>query len=157
MRKRLARLASYLLLLTCLTAASAPCYGQQFGQEEAAREGKKRWLWSAVALVAASALDAHSSQGRMEANPLLRGSNGTFSSRRAFLVKGAANGGVLLLQAILIKKMPDRNLYKSFALTNSIMAGVTAGTALRNYQMAPAPAPAPAPPPPEYVLREGGL
>jgi hypothetical protein len=151
MRKRLARSASYLLLLACLTAGVTPC----FGQEEAAREGRKRWLWSAVALVAASALDAHSSQGRMETNPLLRGSNGTFSSRRAFMVKGAANGGILLLQAILIKKMPDRNLYKSFALTNSIMAGVTAGTALRNYQVAPAPAAAPVPAP-DYLLRESG-
>ncbi len=148
MSKRIARLATHILLLTCLTAGVSPCYGQEASQ----KEGKKRWLWSAVALVAASVLDAHSSQGRVETNPFLQSSNGTFSSRRAFVVKGAANGGVLLLQAILIKKMPDRNLYKSFALTNSIMAGVTAGTAVRNYQVTPAPVA----PPPDYLLRETG-
>ncbi len=152
MTNPLRKLTPSLLLLACLAAAALPCLGQEAPQAE----GKKRWLWSAVALVAASALDAHSSHGRMETNPLLRGSNGTFNSRRAFLVKGAANGGVLLLQAILVKKMPDRNLYKSFALTNSIMAGVTAGTALRNYQMPQASlAPAPAAPP-DYLLRDGG-
>jgi len=152
MNKRLKKLTPCLLLVACLTVGTLPCYGQETPQTE----GKQRWLWSALALVAASALDAHSSHGRMETNPLLRGPNGAFNSRRAFIVKGAANGGILLLQAILIKKMPDRNLYKSFALTNSIMAGVTAGTAVRNYQMPRASVTlAAAPQPPDYLLREG--
>jgi hypothetical protein len=82
-------------------------------------------------------------------NPLLRGSNGAFSNRRGFVIKSAAGGGMLLLQAILIKRNPDRNLYRPFALTNGIIAGVTAGAAFRNYQTPRATAP-----PPAYVLAE---
>jgi hypothetical protein len=123
---------------------------QEFAQLEAAPEvGKKQWLLSAVALIAASALDAHSSQSRHEINPLLRASNGTFSNRRGFVIKSAASGGMLLLQAILIKRHPERNLYRPFALTNGIIAGVTAGVAFRNYQ-----APRGTTPPPAYVLAD---
>jgi len=163
MGKGLSRGAICLLLVLGLGMTAPPCEGQQFVQsqdqafvqadfaqvESAPSEGKKRWLLSAVALVAASALDAHASQSRYEMNPLLRGSNGTFSNRRGFIIKSAAGGGMLLLQAILIKRNPGRNLYRPFALTNGIIAGVTAGTAFRNYQ-----APHAAPPPPSYVLAE---
>jgi hypothetical protein len=161
MRKGLSRGALYLLLVLVLGMTAAPCEGQAFAQgrefvqpdfpqaESAPKEGKQRWLLSAVALIAASALDAHASQSRYEINPLLRGSNGTFSNRRGLVIKSAAGGGMLLLQAILIKRNPDRNLYRPFALTNGIIAGVTAGTALRNYQTPRAVAPAPT-----YILAE---
>jgi hypothetical protein len=163
MVKELSRRAMCLLLVLGLGMTAPPCEGQEFVQsqgqafvqaefaqvESAPNEGKKRWLLSAVALVAASALDAHASQSRYEMNPLLRGSNGTFSNKRGFIIKSAAGGGMLLLQAILIKRNPDRNLYRPFALTNGIIAGVTAGAAFRNYQT-----PYAAPPPPAYVLAE---
>jgi hypothetical protein len=163
MGKGLSRVAMCLLLALGLGITAPPCEGQEFVQsqdqafvqadfaqvESAPNEGKKRWLLSAVALIAASALDAHASQSRYEMNPLLRGSNGTFSNRRGFIIKSAAGGGMLLLQAILIKRNPDRNLYRPFALTNGIIAGVTAGAAFRNYQ-----APRATTPPPAYVLAE---
>lgn len=159
MVKELLRGAMCLLLVLGLGTTALPCEGQEFVQqsqefaqgEPAPSEGKKRWLLSAFALIAASALDAHASQSRYEMNPLLRGSNGTFSNRRGFVIKSAAGGGMLLLQAILIKRNPDRNLYRPFALTNGIIAGVTAGAAFRNYQ-----APRATTPPPSYVLVETG-
>ena len=169
MGKELSRGAIRLLLVLGLGVTAAPCGSQQFVQdqefvqdralvqtefaqvESAPSEGRKRWLLSAVALIAASALDAHASQSRYEINPLLRGSNGTFSNRRGFVIKSAASGGMLLLQSILIKRNPDRNLYRPFALTNGIIAGVTAGAAFRNYQE-----PRAAAPPPAYVLAETG-
>jgi len=150
MKKYLRTCAAPILLIMLLAASVAP------GRAQENKPGKKRWILSAVALVAASAIDAHSSQGRMEMNPLLRGPNGTFSSRRAFAIKSAASGGMLLLQAILIKRNPDRNLYKPFAVTNTVLAGITLGTSVRNYRTAPvqqiSPTPAPAP---AYLLREG--
>jgi len=164
MVKELSSGAMCLLLVLGLGMTAPPCEGQEFVQgqdrafvqtefaqvESAPNEGKKRWLLSAVALIAASALDAHASQSRYEINPLLRGSNGTFSNRRGFVIKSAAGGGMLLLQAILIKRNPDRNLYRPFALTNGIIAGVSAGAAFRNYQAPHATTP------PVYVLAETG-
>jgi hypothetical protein len=163
MGKGLSHGAICLLLVLGLGMTAPVCQGQQFVEtqdrvfdqaefaqvESAPNEGKKRWLLSAVALIAASALDAHASQSRYEMNPLLRGSNGAFSNRRGFVIKSAAGGGMLLLQAILIKRHPERNLYRPFALTNGIIAGVTAGVAFRNYQ-----APRGTTPPPAYVLAD---
>jgi hypothetical protein len=168
MGKELSRGAMCLLLVLGLGMGQQLAQGQEFVEAEFAHhqqfvptefapaepapsEGKKRWLLSAVALIAGSALDAHASQSRYEMNPLLRDANGTFSNRRGFVIKSAAGGGMLLLQAILIKRNPDRNLYRPFALTNGIIAGVTAGAAFRNYQT-----PRAAIPPPAYVLAETG-
>jgi hypothetical protein len=102
---------------------------------------RKAWLAAVGTLVAANAIDIHSSGGLSETNPLLRNSNGYFSSRKGIIVKSAASGGFLLLEVILLKKAPDRNLYKPFAITNLVAAGVVAAMAARNYSIPRTPAP----------------
>lgn len=143
MAKRFLRAGAAAILFVFFLAKAPPCHA------EGDQPGKKQWILSALALVASNALDVHSSLGRDEMNPLLRSPNGTFNSRRAILIKSAATGGALLVQALLIKKNPDRKLYKPFAITNAVVAGVTAGTAFRNYNVPPAPVEQPS-----YLLRE---
>ena len=142
MRKKILRTAAYVLLFACLFGNVQPCYG------ETNRGWKKKWILATVALIAANVLDAHSSRGGHELNPLLRGPDGKFSSRKAVVVKSAASGGLLLLQVILIKKMPDQNLYRPFAITTAAAAGFTAVTAARNYTVQPRQRPA-------YLRRQG--
>ena len=52
------------------------------------------------------------------------------------------------MQVILVKKMPDQNLYTPFAITTAAAAGFTAVIATRNYTVQPRPKPA-------YLLRQG--
>jgi hypothetical protein len=142
MRKKILRTAAYILLFVSAFGNVPPCYG------ETNRGWKKKWILAAVALTAANVLDVHSSRRGNELNPLLRGPDGNFSSRKAFVVKSAASGGFLVLQVVLIKKMPDQNLYKPFAITTAAAAGFTAVSATRNYALQRANAPA-------YLLRPG--
>ena len=142
MRKKILRTAAYILLFVSAFGNVPPCYG------ETNRGWKKKWILAAVALTAANVLDVHSSRRGNELNPLLRGPDGNFSSRKAVVVKSAASGGFLLLQVILIKKMPDQNLYRPFAMTTAAAAGFTAVSATRNYTLQRAHTPA-------YLPRQG--
>ena len=101
-----------------------------------------------VAVVGAHILDAHSSQGRYELNPLLRNTNGTFSPRKAILVKSASSAGFLLLGAILVKKRHGPGRYKPFITVNATTAGVIALNAGRNYTIRRVNRP-------DYLLRDG--
>jgi len=139
---KILRTAAYILLFTCLSRNAQLCYA------EANQGWKKKWILATAALIASNVLDAYSSRGGHEMNPLLRGPDGNFSSRKAVVVKSAASGGVLLLQVILIKKMPNQNLYRPFAITTAAAAGFTAVTAARNYTVQPRKKPA-------YLLRQG--
>ena len=58
------------------------------------KKWKKAWIVSWVAFAAVNILDAHSSAGHIEANPLLRRADGTFSVRKAILVKALLGGGL---------------------------------------------------------------
>lgn len=111
---------------------------------ESKRNWKKLWVVTVVALAAANAADVHSSSGLWEANPLLRDQTGRLHARKAIVIKSAASGGFVLLEAILLKKMPGRGLYKPFALTNMTAAGVVSASAVRNYRI-------PRPPTPDYL------
>jgi len=142
MRKTILRTAAYILLFTCFFGNVQPCYA------EPNRGWKKKWIIATVALAAAHVFDVYSSREGHELNPLLRGPDGHCSRRKAIVVKSAASGGLLLLQVILIKKMPGRNLYKSFAITTAAVAGFTAVIATRNCTVQPRPKPA-------YLLRQG--
>ena len=142
MRKKILRTAADILLFACVLG------NVQFCHAEPNRGWKKKWILATVALTAANVLDAYSSRGGNELNPLLRGPDGNFSARKAVVVKSAASGGLLLLQVILIKKMPDRNFYRPFAITTAATAGFTAVIATRNYTVQPSPKPA-------YLLRPG--
>jgi hypothetical protein len=102
-----------------------------FGQElMPKRRWHTQWVISAVALTAANLLDARSSAGAMEANPLLRNPQGGFSMGRAFAFKSVASGGLLVFEAYLIRKKPE--YAKTSALVNFVSAGALAGVAARN-------------------------
>ena len=92
-------------------------------------------LWvSQAALVAAHAVDAHSSFGHPEANPLLRGSCGEFGARGA-LVKVAALAGLLVMEHLVTRKHPSTR--RAFLWINWAGAGGAAAVAARNYHVTP--------------------
>lgn len=105
------------------------------------QKAQKRWMWSAIALTAASFADVRSSWGKQEANGLLRSSNGTFGAKGLGLKMGMV-GGILFGQQMLVNKNPA--LAKAMTWTNYGMAGVKMGVAARNTQIEK----------PKYLLRE---
>ncbi len=103
--------------------------------QPAGRKWKKAWIASWVAFAVVNALDAHSSQGRREANPLLRGNNGQFSNGKAALIKGALGGGFFAWQVWTARKHPEVNYYKTFTLSNTAVTGGLGLIAARNYSL----------------------
>lgn len=127
MRKRSCNTAARTLLV-CLLAA-----GIAHGQTKP--RWKKVWIVSVGALIAVNVLDARSSVGRYETNPLLRDSQGRFNTRRTVMVKSAASGGMLLLQVVLHRRMPEQSLEKPSAVVNFAAATTIGATAYRNTRM----------------------
>ena len=88
--------------------------------------------WSSVATVtAAQTLDAHSSWGKYEANPLLRSPDGRFGVR-GVAVKSGIVAGSLTVQVLLLRKWPKAR--KVATITNFVLSGVMVGIAARNYR-----------------------
>jgi hypothetical protein len=87
---------------------------------------KKLWLLSVGTMIAANALDVHSSTGLQEVNPLLRNSRGGFSMRRGIALKIGLAGGL-----ILVEKLTRR----PFIPLNFVVAGTTGIVAGRNYRL----------------------
>src|SRR5512139_2901116 len=114
--------------LVCLLAAGSlnPCYSQAKGG------WKKVWKASVAVLAAVNVADASTSFGRYEANPLLRNGQGQCSAGRAIAVKSAASGGLLLVQALLLKRMPEERLEKPAAIVNFAAAATVGAVAYRN-------------------------
>ncbi len=107
-------------------ALAAPC----FSQASERPRSRKMWIVSAVALAAANILDARSSLGRPELNPLLRNAQGNFSVARSAALKSAAVGGSLALEALLIRSRPE--LARTSSLVNFVSAGAVTAVAIRN-------------------------
>ena len=84
-------------------------------------------------MLVANAADVASSRNLAEQNPLLRNSQGGFDARKAALVKTAATGGLLLVQAVLRRRAGDGSLDKAFTIVNGAAAGAVGATAVRNY------------------------
>jgi hypothetical protein len=121
------RLAAHGSLVWLLTTGSAlPCFG------ETKRVWKKVWKVSMAALAAANVLDARSSVGHYESNPLLSNGQGRFSAGRGIAVKSAASGGMLLVQVLLLKRKPEQRLEKPAAIVNFAAAAAVGVTAYRN-------------------------
>ncbi len=97
------------------------------------RRWKKAWIASWVAFAAVNLLDAHSSAGRRELNPLLRNSDGTFSARKAALIKSALGGGFFAVQWWIARKNPHTNHYKAFTMATGAAAAGLGVVAARNY------------------------
>ncbi len=144
----------YLIMRTVLVLAVFTILTAQFGFGEAIEhprnlkeearvheKAQKRWLWSAVALTAASFADVHSSWGKLEANGLLRSGNGTFGARGLGIKMGMVSG-ILFSQHLMVKQNPV--LAKTLTWGNFGMAGLKLGVASRNYQIEK----------PAYLLRQ---
>lgn len=101
----------------------------------------KVWIASTVALLAATSLDAASSWGKYEGNPLLRSSNGTFGAQGVSLKFAIA--GAMLAPQLLFRK--NHRATKFFTIANFAQAGMFTGVAIHNFGI-PRPA-QPGPPP----------
>jgi len=104
-------------------------------------KAQKRWMWSAIALTAASFADVSSSWGKMEANSLLRSSNGTFGAKGLGIKMGMV-GGILVGQHFIAQKQPK--LANALTFANYGLAATKIAVAARNYQIEK----------PKYLLRE---
>lgn len=102
---------------------------------------KKLWMWSTVAVVAASFADSHSSWGKLESNGLLKSSNGTFGAK-GFGLKMGMVGGILLGQKLMVDAKPG--LAPAMTWLNFGTAGLKTAVAARNYGIEK----------PKYLLRE---
>ena len=104
-------------------------------------KAQKRWLWSAIALTAASFADVHSSWGKRETNSLLRSADGTFGAKGMGIKIGIVSG-IVLSQRALVSKSPAFTRPLTYA--NYGMAGLKFGVAAHNYGIAK----------PTYLLRQ---
>ena len=94
---------------------------------------KKAWIASWVAFAAVNLLDAHSSIGKRELNPLLSNSQGRFSARKAALIKSAVGGGFFAVQWWIARKNRDADYYRTFTIANSAMTAGLGTVAVHNY------------------------
>ena len=127
------------LLVCLLTATSAFAESRALivehprdGARPRASASRKLWKWSVAALATGSAVDAWSSWGRQEANPILRGPGGRFSARGIGL-KAAIAGGAVATQWALQRKNGEGA--KGMAIANFGMAGTFTGAAIYNQKL----------------------
>jgi len=126
------------LLAVVLVGNLSPCFALN-----ARKHTKRFWAASVALVIAANALDIASSRGMAESNPLLRTQGGTFNTGRAVLIKSSVSGGVLLLQALTMRRHPNQgNIY---AVPNVAGAAALSAVAIRNWSMHPAATPPPLP------------
>ena len=92
----------------------------------------KRWKISLAPLVASQSLDAASSYGMRELNPVLAGPDGAFGGKATALKFGVA-GGLLGVEYILVRKFPRSARF--FTIVNWTTAGATTGLAIHNYRL----------------------
>jgi hypothetical protein len=92
--------------------------------------GHKLFRWSIAAVTVGNGLDAASSYGQSEANPVLA-QRGQFQTGSVVLKFGIV-GGVIAAEGLLLRKHPDAA--KPAALINFGMAGAFTGAAVRNWK-----------------------
>ena len=88
-----------------------------------------QWAISLAPLFASQALDAASSYGMRELNPLLAGSNGGFGMK-ATAIKFGVVGALAGAEYFVVRKHPASA--KFFTIVNWVTAGATTGLAVRN-------------------------
>ena len=94
---------------------------------------KKAWIASWVAFAAVNLLDAHSSTGKRELNPLLSNSQGRFSAGKAALIKSAVGGSFFAVQWWMARKNRDADYYRTFTIANNAMTAGLGIVAVHNY------------------------
>lgn len=102
-------------------------------RSDAERRTATIWKISIATMLAASAWDAASSMGKVERNPLLASSDGTFGAKGIGVKFGLA--GLSLAPQILLRN--HKELRKVFAIANFVNTGVFAGVAVRNMGVRP--------------------
>src|SRR5579863_3178650 len=88
------------------------------------------WKWSIAPVLASQALDATSSWGLRELNPVLSGSDGRFGMQST-AIKLGVTGALLGVEYLLVKAHPASA--RVFTKLNWAAAGVTFGVAAHNY------------------------
>jgi hypothetical protein len=121
--------------------ASPRTVGQLSGSEFLAAPGavehvdrdarwRRQWAISLAPLFASEALDAASSYGMRELNPLLAGSNGGFGMK-ATTIKFGVVGVLAGTEYFIVRKRPTSA--KFFTVVNWVTAGATTGLAVHNF------------------------
>ena len=98
----------------------------------AATKWRRQWAVSLAPLVVSQSLDAASSYGMRELNPLLAGPNGGFGMK-ATGIKFGMTGALAGIEYLLVKKYPRSA--KFFTIVNWSTAGVTTGLAAHNFRL----------------------
>ncbi len=119
------------LLMSALLAAAADLPAAHESMEQTARTAQlKSWKISLVPLVASQALDASSSYGMRELNPLLASPNGGFEMKAA-AIKLGVTGALVGAEYLVVRKYPrSARVISRLNWTTGI---VTAGFAVHNY------------------------
>ncbi len=126
------RISSGLLASVSTGPMTAPAVEIATVPDHRSRTVNRVWLASLFAVTGASALDAASSWGKYERNPLLASSNGTFDSRGLVLKAGLA-GAIVIPQLFLHK---HQELKAKFAIFNFAGAGAFTAVAIHNLGVA---------------------
>jgi hypothetical protein len=96
--------------------------------EKKARKTRLVWRASMAAFATATALDAATSVGKYESNPLLRSADGKFGMKGMAIKGGLA--GVVLVPQIAFRN--HRELHSKFAIINFAETAFFAGLAIHN-------------------------
>ena len=85
-----------------------------FQEERHDRIANRVWIGSLIAVVAASGMDAATSFGKTEGNPLLASSNGTFGAK-GITIKAGLSATTLIVELLSRK---DTGMRKAFTIFN---------------------------------------
>lgn len=91
---------------------------------------RRHWALSLAPLFASQALDAASSYGMRELNPLLAGSDGSFGMK-ATGIKFGVTGALAGAEYLVVRRHPASA--KFFTMVNWVTAGATTGLAVHNF------------------------
>ncbi len=86
------------------------------------------WKISLLSLSVSAGLDAASSMGKPELNPLLRGRDGRFGWPQVGLKFGITAGGIAI-------QAGDRKHRRIYTMANFVTTGVLVGVAVRNWKV----------------------
>ncbi len=124
------RLLILLVSAVAACAADSPDASLPSAHESVQQSALKSWKISIAPLVASQALDAASSYGMRELNPLLVSSNGGFEMKAASIKLGVT-GAIVGLEYLIVRKYPrSTRVISKLNWTSGI---VTTGFAAHNF------------------------
>ena len=123
------------VLLPVLNSSSVkPSNLLQTAEDRHDRKVNRIWLGSIFALVAATSMDAASSWGKYETNPILASANGRFGAKGVSIKAGVAAGTIV--SEILLRKHND--LKTKFVIGNLAETALFSTAAVHNFGVAAA-------------------